>query len=75
MTEPSANTPRGMPYEIKRLPFGGAVDADGHVCEPANLWEDYLEARYKPRAIRVKRDKDGWEYVEADGRIVPLTLA
>lgn len=72
MLEPSKTT-RAMPYEIKRLPFDGAVDADGHVCEPANLWEDYLEARYRPRAIRVKRDKDGWEYVEADGRVVPLT--
>ena len=29
-----------MAYEVKRFPRDGAVDADGHVLEPANLWED-----------------------------------
>ncbi len=34
-----------MPYEIVRFPYSGAIDADGHVLEPATLWEDYLEER------------------------------
>ena len=30
-----------MTYEIKRFPIDGTIDADGHILEPANLWEDY----------------------------------
>jgi len=29
-------------YEIKAFPYDGAIDADGHVLEPAWLWEHYL---------------------------------
>jgi predicted TIM-barrel fold metal-dependent hydrolase len=57
-----------MPYEVVRFPLAGAVDADGHVLEPASLWEDYLEERYRDRALRVRVDDDGLEYLEIDGR-------
>jgi len=55
-------------YEIKRFPHDGAVDADGHVLEPAWLWERYLERRYAERAIRIKTDDQGLEYLELNGR-------
>ncbi len=35
-----------MPYEIIRFPYDGTIDADGHVLEPAWLWEEYLEERF-----------------------------
>jgi predicted TIM-barrel fold metal-dependent hydrolase len=57
-----------MAYEITRFPYPGTIDADGHVLEPATLWEDYLEARYRDRAMRVRVDGDGLEYLEIDGR-------
>jgi len=57
-----------MPYEIVRFPYSGTIDADGHVLEPASLWEDYLEQRYQTRAMRVQVDDDGLEYLEIDGR-------
>jgi predicted TIM-barrel fold metal-dependent hydrolase len=57
-----------MGYQIERFPYDGAVDADGHVLEPATLWEDYLEARYRDRAIRIRVDENGLEYLELDGR-------
>ena len=57
-----------MPYEIVRFPHDGTIDADGHVLEPATLWEDYLEARYRERAMRIRVDDDGLEYLEIDGR-------
>ena len=57
-----------MPYEIVRFPYPGTIDADGHVLEPATLWEDYLEARYRDRALRIRADEDGLEYLEIDGR-------
>ncbi len=57
-----------MAYEIKRFPHAGTIDADGHILEPADLWESYLEARFKPRALRIKTDAEGFEYLEIDQR-------
>jgi len=57
-----------MAYEIKRFPYPGTIDADGHVLEPGDLSETYLEARYKPQALRIRTDDDGFEYLEIDQR-------
>ena len=57
-----------MAYEIKRFPHNGTIDADGHVLEPADLWEHYLPRKYKQRALRIKVDNEGYEYLEIDGR-------
>jgi predicted TIM-barrel fold metal-dependent hydrolase len=57
-----------MAYEIKRFPYDGTVDADGHILEPPDLWENYLEDEYKPRAMRIKVDDQGLEYLEIDQR-------
>jgi predicted TIM-barrel fold metal-dependent hydrolase len=57
-----------VPYEIVRFPHDGTVDADGHVLEPADLWEEYLEERYRDRALRIRTDDEGLEYLELDGR-------
>jgi predicted TIM-barrel fold metal-dependent hydrolase len=57
-----------MTYEIKRFPFDGTIDADGHVLEPPDLWETYLEDKYRNRALRIRVDDDGWEYLEIDQR-------
>ena len=54
--------------ELPRLEFDGGVDGDGHVLEPPDLWERYLEPRYRDRALRIRADEDGLEYVEIDGR-------
>src|SRR5262249_29756638 len=66
-------TRHAIPYEIKRFPRAGAIDADGHVAEPADLWEKYLEDKYKPRALRIGTDANGLEYLESDGQPVPFT--
>ena len=57
-----------MAYEIKRFPYAGTVDADGHVLEPGDLWENHLEERYKARALRIRVDAEGYEYLEIDQR-------
>ncbi len=57
-----------MPYEIVRFPYDRTIDADGHVLEPATLWEDHLESRYRDRAMRIQVDEHGLEYLELDGR-------
>jgi predicted TIM-barrel fold metal-dependent hydrolase len=57
-----------MAYEIVRFPDDGTIGADGHVLEPATLWEEYLEGRYRDRALRVRTDDDGLEYLEVGGQ-------
>ncbi len=57
-----------MAYEIKRFPYPGTIDADGHVLEPPDLWENYLEEKYQARALRIKVDAEGYEYLEIDQR-------
>jgi predicted TIM-barrel fold metal-dependent hydrolase len=44
------------------------IDADGHILEPPDLWEKYLEPKYRERAIRIRTAEDGWEFLEVDGR-------
>ena len=39
----------------------GAIDADGHILEPADLWETYLEPKYRDRALRLRTNSDGSE--------------
>jgi predicted TIM-barrel fold metal-dependent hydrolase len=57
-----------MPYEILRFPHAGTVDADGHILEPDTLWEEHLEEKHRPRALRIRTDDQGLEYLELDGR-------
>jgi len=51
-----------------KLKYPGAVDADGHILEAADCWEKYCEAKYKPTAIRVKADEEGYQYFEISGK-------
>lgn len=55
-------------HETKRLPYEGAVDADGHILEPPDLWETYLEPEYRDRALRIVRDDNGLEALEIGGK-------
>jgi predicted TIM-barrel fold metal-dependent hydrolase len=34
----------------------GTIDADGHLTEPAAVWAEYAEARYRDQVIRVEAD-------------------
>src|SRR5262245_50562944 len=63
-----------MAYEIKRFPYDGTVDADGHVLEPAWLWEEYLEERYRDRAMGIGVDDNGFEYLQLDGKASTKTV-
>ncbi|MGH7836442.1 MAG: amidohydrolase family protein, partial [Candidatus Binataceae bacterium] len=44
------------------------IDADGHILEPPDLFERYLEGRYRERATRFRIDDDGFEFLEIDGK-------
>ncbi|HWM21721.1 MAG TPA: hypothetical protein VNO51_18665, partial [Ilumatobacteraceae bacterium] len=49
------------------LVHNGAVDADGHILEPPDLWETYLEPKYRDRALRIVQDDHGLEALEIGG--------
>src|SRR5437899_5772729 len=60
----------------KRMPSEELlIDADGHILEPPDLWEKYLEPRYRSRAVRIRVGADGFEFLEIDGRRAQLTSA
>src|SRR5262249_55700682 len=44
------------------------VDADGHVLEPRDVWQRYMEPALRERAIRIERDAEGIEVLLVDGR-------
>ncbi len=60
-------------HRTHRLSWDGAVDADGHILEPSDLWETYLEPQYRDRALRIVKDGNGLDVLEIDG--VPSKLA
>jgi len=54
--------------ELSRLKYDGAVDADGHILEPPDLWERYIDPQFRDRPLRVLKDDQGLEYVEINGK-------
>jgi hypothetical protein len=57
-----------MTNNTSAVDIRGAIDADGHVLEPPDLWERYLEPKYRDRALRIRTDSNGMEYFEMDGK-------
>ncbi len=46
------------------------VDMDSHVMEPPDLWLNYLEPRFRDRAIHIERNGDGTENLIVDGKTI-----
>lgn len=57
----------GEARSMRRLKYAGAIDADGHILEDPHLWETHLEERFRERAMRLRTDTYGLEYLEIDG--------
>jgi predicted TIM-barrel fold metal-dependent hydrolase len=53
---------------LPRLDHKGAIDADGHILEPPDLWDRYIDPKYRDRALHIRTDDQGREYVEIDNR-------
>jgi predicted TIM-barrel fold metal-dependent hydrolase len=54
--------------QLPRLRYDGAIDADGHVLEPPDVWQRYIEPRHRDRALAVRADAAGLEYLDLAGR-------
>ncbi len=59
--------------ETHRVREAGAIDADGHILEPPDLWENYIDPRYRDRALRIVLDEDGLEELEINGKRSTMT--
>src|SRR5260370_17531374 len=47
------------------------MDGDGHVLEPLDLWEKYIDPAFRDRAPRCHIDERGHEHMIFEGRIFP----
>ncbi len=61
------------PNDLPRISHSGVIDADGHILEAPDLWEKYLEPKYRDRAVRIRKDARGLEYLEVDGKPAKMT--
>ena len=48
--------------------LGPVIDADGHVLEPADTWEKYIDPAFRDRAIRIEIGDDGREMLLFDNQ-------
>ena len=46
------------------------IDADGHILEPVDLWDNYIDPTYRARAPRMFTDTDGKDRLNIDGIII-----
>jgi uncharacterized protein len=44
------------------------IDSDGHILEPLNMWENYIDPPFRERAPRLFIDEDGKERLRIDGK-------
>ena len=45
------------------------IDSDGHVLEPPNFWDDYIDPAYRDRVPELFTDTDGKERLRIEGRV------
>src|SRR6266852_8237842 len=46
------------------------IDADGHVLEPPDLWDHYMDPAYRDRAPQLFVDADGKERLRLEGKVL-----
>jgi predicted TIM-barrel fold metal-dependent hydrolase len=47
--------------------YANIIDADGHILEPPDIWEQYIDPQFRDRALRFRIDRASHEYIEIDG--------
>src|ERR1700755_892156 len=47
-----------------------AIDADGHILEPLDLWDKYIAPAYHDRRPRFVIDDNGKERLSVDGKLL-----
>ncbi|MFN0028029.1 MAG: amidohydrolase family protein [Acidimicrobiales bacterium] len=52
----------------------GIISADGHVCEAANTYTDYIDPKFRDRAPHIETRDDGTEVFVVPGMRKPINL-
>src|SRR6266404_3108407 len=47
-----------------------AIDADGHILEPLDLWDKYIDPQYRERRPRFAIDQNGKERLSVEGKLL-----
>jgi hypothetical protein len=64
---------------VSPLPWGAMThvfDADGHICEPPRVWEEYTERAFRDRVLQVRKLDQPWSelFAEGHGLVAPMIL-
>ncbi|HEY1432544.1 MAG TPA: hypothetical protein VGF39_13075, partial [Stellaceae bacterium] len=46
------------------------IDADGHILEPLDLWDKYIDPEFRERRPRFVIDNNGKERLEVEGKLL-----
>ena len=46
------------------------IDADGHILEPLDLWEKYIDPKFRERRPRFTIDENGKERLTVEGKML-----
>ena len=46
------------------------IDADGHILEPLDLWDRYMDPEFRERRPRFVIDENGKERLSVDGKLL-----
>ena len=47
-----------------------AIDADGHILEPVDLWDTYMDPEFRERRPRFVIDDNGKERLSVEGKLL-----
>src|SRR5438552_8063212 len=59
---PSEGLPMARAYNV--------VDADGHILEPVDLWDRYMDPEFRERRPRFVIDDNGKERLSVEGKVL-----
>lgn len=48
------------------------IDVDGHIMEPQEIWEDYIDPEYRDRTLKLEKNNDGLEVLSVGGEEIPI---
>jgi hypothetical protein len=46
------------------------VDADGHILEPLDLWDNYIDPEFRERRPRFVIDENGKDRLSVEGKLL-----
>ena len=49
------------------------MDSDMHIIEPPDLWERYIDQKYRDRALKGRSGHENPSVLEIEGRVYPKT--